>query len=129
MVRHPRWFSRGFSAILIVIGAGCLPSSDDKATSAKPPEAEPSTLPTKQTVDEKTVKPTDAARIRIEAALESVQKRDLLTTNSFWTIFHGILGMGPGTTLKDRDTGKRFNALDYIFSETGGQVRGLSFEP
>jgi hypothetical protein len=51
---------------------------------------------------------------RIEAALNNVGQRDLLTTHAFWTIFHGILGMGPDVTLLDPATGKRVNALDHI---------------
>src|SRR5262245_60109625 len=37
---------------------------------------------------------------RIEAAVSNVRKRQLMTSNAFWTIFHGILGLGPGVTLK-----------------------------
>lgn len=129
MARPSRWLSRGFAAILIAVGAGCLPSSEDKAPAERTADVDVSKPEPKPTADGKDVKPTDPLRIRIEAALESVRNRDLLTTNSFWTIFHGILGMGPGTMLKDPATGKRYNALDFIFSETGGQVRGLSFEP
>jgi hypothetical protein len=64
---------------------------------------------------------------RIEAALKNVRERDLLTTNSFWTIFHGILGSGPEATLIDPLTRQRVNAIDYICQ--GGEVRGLSFLP
>ena len=37
--------------------------------------------------------PTDL-KPRIDAAIAQVQSRDLLTTNNFWTVFHGILGSG-----------------------------------
>jgi hypothetical protein len=66
-------------------------------------------------------------RERVEAALRQVRQRDLLTTHGFWTVFHGILGMGPDTTLLDPLTGRRVNALDYIGA--GGAVRGLEFIP
>src|SRR5262249_24321693 len=33
-------------------------------------------------------------RYRIESAVQNVRERDLLTTNGFWTVFHGILGLG-----------------------------------
>jgi hypothetical protein len=63
---------------------------------------------------------------RIEMAIDQARRRDLLTTNGFWPIFHEILGLGPdAATLLNPDTGKRINALDYICS--GGQVRGLRF--
>jgi hypothetical protein len=64
---------------------------------------------------------------RIEAALRQVKERDLLTTNSFWTVFHGILGTGPETTLLDPVTNRRVNAIQYI--REGGEVRGLEFIP
>lgn len=65
-------------------------------------------------------------KTRIEAALEAVRQRDLETTYGFWTIFHGILGVGPEKmTLLKRDTGDRVNAIDYICK--GNPVRGLKF--
>src|SRR5262245_6016072 len=64
-------------------------------------------------------------KARIDAALDNVHQRDLRLDNSFWTIFHGILGTGPGATLLDPKTMKRVNALDYMAE--GGQVRGLEF--
>jgi hypothetical protein len=64
---------------------------------------------------------------RLDAALDNVSRRDLLTTHAFWTVFHGILGLGPDVTLLDPDTDKRVKALDFICS--GGSVRGLEFTP
>ena len=66
-------------------------------------------------------------KLRIEAALENVRQRDLLTTNGFWTVLHGILGLGPDVTLLDPDTGERVNALELIAS--GRELRGLRFLP
>ncbi|MFN4260300.1 MAG: hypothetical protein ACK4RK_13470 [Gemmataceae bacterium] len=74
--------------------------------------------------------PTPLARgpqERIAAAIEHVWQRDLLLTHGFWTVFHGILGLGPDVTLRDPNSGMRVNALDYIFG--GGQLRGLVFVP
>jgi hypothetical protein len=68
-----------------------------------------------------------AFRDRIDAALEHVRRRDLLTTHGFWTVFHGILGQGLETTLLDPATNQRVNAIDYICR--GGTIRGLVFEP
>jgi hypothetical protein len=73
------------------------------------------------------VTPPAGLKERIEAALGHVQQRDVLTTNSFWTIFHAILGTGPEATLLDPQTTQRVNALDYICN--GGTVRGLEFLP
>lgn len=69
----------------------------------------------------------DQVKDRIEAAIEQARRRELLTTNGFWTIFHGILGMGPSLTLTNPETGEKVNALDYICS--GGELRGLRFLP
>lgn len=66
-------------------------------------------------------------RQRIEAAVANVRARDLTTTNGFWTVFHGILGLGPGVELVDPKTKERINALDYICN--GGTLRGLVFKP
>jgi hypothetical protein len=66
-------------------------------------------------------------RSRIEAAVQNVRERDLLTTNGFWTVFHGILGLGPGVKLTDPETHQKFNAVDYICN--GGQLAGLEFIP
>jgi hypothetical protein len=71
--------------------------------------------------------PRDPLEPRIDAAIEQVKRRDMLTTNGFWTVFHGILGLGPSVTLKDPATSKRINALDYISG--GGEVRGMRFVP
>jgi hypothetical protein len=65
---------------------------------------------------------------RIDAALENVRRRDVLTTHSFWTVFHAILGMGlEQTTLLDQETNQRFNAIEYICK--GAPIRGMVFVP
>jgi hypothetical protein len=69
----------------------------------------------------------DPLRQRIEAASEQVRHRDLRMDNGFWTVFHGILGLGPSVELLDPSTGRRVNALDYIAA--GGKVRGMRFIP
>jgi hypothetical protein len=66
-------------------------------------------------------------RERIELAIENVRRRQLVTTNGFWTIFHGILGLGPGVMLLNQETGEKVNALEYICK--GGELRGLEFIP
>ncbi len=76
-------------------------------------------------IDIKASNGMEALRGRVEAAIAHVKQRDLLIDNSFWTIFHGILGMGLETTLKDPGTGKQVNAIEYI--RKGGPVRGMKF--
>ena len=43
---------------------------------------------------------------RIDAALDNARQRPLLTTHAFWTIFHGILGLGLDVPLLNPDTGQ-----------------------
>ncbi len=64
---------------------------------------------------------------RIEAAIDQVRHRELLLNNGFWTVFHGILGLGPSVTLKHPLLGIQVNAVDYIAG--GGELRGLRFIP
>lgn len=69
----------------------------------------------------------NSLKLRLEAAINNIRARDLTISNGFWTIFHGILGLGPGVELVDPKTKERTNALDYICS--GGSLRGLVFKP
>jgi hypothetical protein len=106
--------------ILAAIGLSCAPhadaprpgiSSNENTDAAAPAPALPTPL-----------------KDRIDAALENVHQRDLYTTHAFWTVFHGILGMGlEQTTLLDQVTNQRHNAIDYICK--GGPLRGLKFVP
>jgi hypothetical protein len=66
-------------------------------------------------------------RQRIEAAIDNARERQLDTNNGFWTVFHGILGLGPSLTLRHALTNERINAVDYICK--GGKLRGLEFVP
>jgi hypothetical protein len=79
--------------------------------------------------DAETLPPPGASgpRERIEAAIQNVRDRDLLTNNGFWTVFHGILGLGPEVTLRNPDTDEKVNALEFI--RAGGEMRGLRFLP
>jgi hypothetical protein len=112
-----------------VLAAGCAPTggsaeaerdSGDKPRPPAPPPANAIKL---------TVMPREVSgpRARIEAAIGNVRSRELTTSNGFWTVFHGILGLGPGVMLTNTDTGQRVNALDYIAS--GGELRGLRLLP
>lgn len=69
----------------------------------------------------------DIVKKRVEMAIEQVRNRELTTSNGFWTVFHGILGLGPTVPLRNQDTGDKIGALDYIGN--GGRLRGLQFIP
>jgi hypothetical protein len=111
------------TASVTLLLATCAPvdSPSDRGTSP----TGPSPIST-QAVTPSVPKP-DKVKDRIEAAIEQCRKRELLTTNGFWTVFHGILGMGPSLTLTNPDTGFKVNAVDYI--SDGGEIRGLKFLP
>ncbi len=69
---------------------------------------------------------------RIDAAIQSVEVRPLDTTFPFWTVFHAVLGMGPGSTiLEDPKTGAKVNALEYMLSGANqhGEINGQRFLP
>jgi hypothetical protein len=112
MVCRRTWLV-GLGMLLILLS--CAPTDrgehDEKAPTPAPVTLAP--LPTH-------------LRGRIDAALEHVRRRDLQRGHSFWTVFHGILGVGPESAmLFDNSTGKREKALDYICR--GGEMRGLKF--
>lgn len=69
----------------------------------------------------------DNLRVRIKNALDHVRNCELLTTHSFWTVFHGILGNGLDTMLLNPVTGERTPAIEFIAK--GGKLRGLEFIP
>lgn len=73
----------------------------------------------------------DILRQRLDAAIEQVRSRQLITTNAFWTIFHGMLGLGPNVPLFDPKTGESTPALPYIFAGKfpHGEIRGAKFLP
>jgi hypothetical protein len=105
--------------------AACAPVDHSASKEEKNPSDQPDIAAEKITVAPKPLEP--GPRARIEAAVQNVRDRDLLTTNGFWTVFHGILGLGPSVQLVDPTTLKKFNALDYICK--GGRLEGLDFFP
>ncbi len=122
-----------------VAGINCAPvdpaaSAENKAPEPgpRPPEGPPpgavgprfEPMPTPVVP---TAAPSDAVKQRIDLAIAQVRGRQLRTDNGFWTVFHGILGLGPSVTLEDPLTGRKLNALDYIAG--GGKVPGLHFVP
>jgi hypothetical protein len=115
------WLPLGGTAIIC---ATCAPVGLDPR-SAK--EAEPEKPAGPVEVVEKMPVAATGPRFKIESAIENIRSRQLLTTNGFWTVFHGILGLGPGLTLRNPDTGEKVNAVEFIAS--GGEMRGLTFLP
>jgi hypothetical protein len=110
---------------LVIAGVGCPPTDLPLPTQpAKPAGTKPEPVPMALHFDHG---PKDALQARLEAAITQVVERDLTKSNGFWTVFHGILGLGPTITLLDMKTGKRVNALDYIAA--GNKVNGLEFIP
>jgi hypothetical protein len=113
-----------FATFLAILGATCAP-----VDSTAPKEPDTSVAKTDKAGAESTKPPPNYAltglKPRIEAAIDQVRRRDVFTTNGFWTVFHAILGMGPGTMLTDPVTKAKVNALDHICS--GGEVRDMRF--
>src|SRR5438552_3676403 len=111
------------AVVLALVGLSCAPGDDPTASgnASGNEETRPSTAPPPMEIPE-------ARKGRIDTVLKHIRERMLLTDHSFWTIFHGILGMGPDDAmLLDPQTKKRIKAIDYIAE--GGEVRGLEFRP
>jgi hypothetical protein len=105
--------------------ATCAPVDVPDGDTARAPAAA-AALPAPEPLPTPPGRP-DGLRARVEAAIQQTRERDLLTSNGFWTVFHGILGLGPEVMLLNPETGARVKALDYIAG--GGELRGLRFIP
>ncbi len=109
-----------FTIVLTLSMVGCPPPA--KNSSEKKDDIEVLVQPPPK------LESPEHLRARVKAAIEQVHAADLRTTNKFWTVFHGILGMGlEKAMLKDPETGKKVNAIDYICD--GGKLDGLQFLP
>ncbi|HVS37505.1 MAG TPA: hypothetical protein VMS17_18220 [Gemmataceae bacterium] len=117
------------AAVVVFTGVHCAPV--DPPGSEEPPPLAPAPPAVSDTLPFPAPGPAsaDPLQTRIDAAVRQVKQRDLLTTNGFWTVFHGILGLGPSVELLDPFTGKRCNALDYIADARTPPIRGLRFLP
>lgn len=102
----------------------CAPPAADDAAAGKPPAATSAPAAAAALATPPPVVP-GSLKARIEAAIEQARHRDLLTTNGFWTVFHGMVGLGPSVTLLNPETCQRVNALDYICQ--GQPIRGMRF--
>ena len=103
----------------------CAPTSEPQlkasASTTAPKETQVEELP------REAVAIPDGLRQRIDAAIEQVRRRDVQTSHGFWTVFHGLLGVGADLKLVDPESGQRITAIDYIAG--GGQLRGMRFIP
>lgn len=125
MVRDSlRLFLVGFSALMLGL-AGCSSNTPEGPATSPEPVASPSPTEVSEPV------PPDVVRQRIELAIEHVRSRQLQTTNSFWTVFHGMLGLGPNVMLVEPRSGQKVNALKYVLGggQPWGQIRGAQFIP
>lgn len=113
--------------VVVVTGlvVGCAPTPPPSVTVKSDPAAK------SPVVLANTMRGDPSIKTRIEAAIEHVRQRDLLTTNAFWTIFHGFLAFGPGLSLREPESNQRVNALDYMLGGKfdRGEIRGLRFIP
>jgi hypothetical protein len=126
--------SLGIEAIIAVALTvnllGCAPSTAPSPAAVTAASASPEPAVPSEPVERKALAP-DILRQRLELAIEHVRSRQLQTTNSFWTVFHGILGLGPNVEIVDTNTQAKTRALTYIFSgdKRFGEIRGARFVP
>ncbi len=113
------------STLIWLFCPACAPVGDSPTltlvNSALPDEPNVAELPGRAVV------PADGLRQRIDAAIDQVQHRELQTSHGFWTVLHGILGVGTDLKLIDPKTRTAVTAIDYITG--GGDLRGMRFIP
>lgn len=103
------------AALILVACTGC------------PPGPTPITsVPSPSSTASSPVRNVDPLEKRLEAAINLVRGRSLDQSHGFWTIFHGILGLGPDVKMIDTKTKQTVKALDYI--RNGGDMPGLRFD-
>jgi hypothetical protein len=125
-MRFPSFLLLSLAVAIALTGTGCppadpIPQGTTRKNSTVARESLPTSVPSTQSGNEPLLKQ------RIEAAVSQVRQRDLSLSNGFWTVFHGILGLGPGLKLKHPELGIRVGAVDYICE--GGKLRGMRFIP
>lgn len=86
----------------------------------------PAPVNTTPTIPVNTGPVVDPLEKRLFAAIELIKGRQLEPAHGFWTVFHGILGLGPALDLYDPVAKKKVKALDYI--REGGEMPGLRFD-
>lgn len=122
-MRAKTWIGLAVGALAAIVCASCAPVDSPTVATKSLEESE---LPPPERLELTPSPLPPGPRPRIEAAIDNVRSREMLTTNGFWTVFHGILGLGPkAVTLRNPETGAHVNAVDYICN--GGTVRGMQF--
>jgi hypothetical protein len=123
--KHRIWTRPAFwvlAAAAVVGLATCAP--------VDPPDEKPDKAPLPEKVEDIATPPTeipvaDVVQKRCLDAIQSAKRRELKASHAFWTIFHGILGLGPSVQMTDERTGKKVNALEWICD--GKPVEGMRF--
>jgi hypothetical protein len=130
-MRITRFLGLSLGSVLLLQSVGCAPVDsvgEPKSTSEAPaPRVDPALGKPDPLHTSSASADGQILKTRIESAIEQVRRRELLLSNGFWTVFHGILGLGPSFTLKDPILGTPVNAIDYICN--GGELRGMRFIP
>jgi hypothetical protein len=111
---------------LVFVGLNCAPVEVPEAKPQAATEQKPVVVPGPP-LQEFVSLDDELLKKRLESIIRSVQARELRKDNGFWTIFHGILGVGSTATLTDPLLGFKWNAVDYIAG--GGALRGLRLIP
>lgn len=119
MTGSRRWL--GLTLALLLCGCG----SDHAGAPGPEPAGPEDVVPVQSILDP--APRDDVVRSRIEAAVRHARQRQLKATDAFWTVFHGILGLGPSVPLLDPATGQRVKAIDYICA--GRPMPGLVLHP
>jgi hypothetical protein len=119
MFRNRLTLGFALGGLLALVVAACAPvDAPVTGPSYKPATIDPGPALTPVAVP-------DQLQQRILLAINNVRSRTLRTDNGFWTVFHGILGLGPTLPLYDPDRKEKVNGLDYICN--GGRIRGMNF--
>src|ERR1700686_4825523 len=82
------------AALVLLACTGCPPGPSSTSSI-------PSANSAANTTDTSAVRPLDPLETRIVAAINLVRGRSLDQSHGFWTIFHGILGLGPDVKMID----------------------------
>lgn len=125
MIQTAKWLWLAGSAATVIFCVACAPV--DKPTSEKTAVPISSNDAALEQLAAPPAEMPSGLRERIDAAIKQVEHRDIQVSNGFWTVSHGILGVGPELALYDPEARDRVNAIDYICS--GGEVRGMRFIP
>lgn len=119
-----------WSVALALTGITCAPRDDNPPSPVVKPVAVDQKNPPTQPVK---IELPSTFKDRLDAARQHIRERSIPTSHGFWTVFHGILGVGPeNAMLFDSETGKKIKAIDHVCDGgvwRGETMRGLDFRP